>query len=99
MAAKKYIVELEATERTRLHALISKGKAAAKRILKAQTIWTARAIKAGWKKQARLASVQLARTRHSQAVLERRATEHVIRFGPRIGHFLAQHTPARTGSS
>ncbi len=69
------------------------------RRLKAQTIWTARAIKAGWKKQARLASVQLARTRHSAAVLERRATEHVIRFGPRIGHFLAQHTPARTGSS
>ena len=35
MAAKKFIVELGAAERARLHALISKGKAPAKVILKA----------------------------------------------------------------
>ena len=34
MAAKKFIVELEAQERARLHAVISKGKAPAKTILK-----------------------------------------------------------------
>ncbi len=38
MAAKKYIVDLDATERTRLTALISKGKAAAKTILKARIL-------------------------------------------------------------
>ncbi len=35
MAAKKYIVDLDATERARLSALISKAKAAAQTILKA----------------------------------------------------------------
>jgi hypothetical protein len=38
MAAKKFIVELEAAERTRLNALISKGKAPAKVILKARIL-------------------------------------------------------------
>ncbi len=38
MAAKKYIVELGATERDRLNALISKGRAAAKTILKARIL-------------------------------------------------------------
>ncbi len=38
MAAKKYIVDLDATERTRLSALISKGKAAAQTILKARLL-------------------------------------------------------------
>ena len=38
MAAKKYIVELDATERQRLKALISKGKAGAKAILKAHIL-------------------------------------------------------------
>ncbi len=38
MAAKKYIVDLDATERARLSALISKGKAAARRILKARIL-------------------------------------------------------------
>ncbi len=38
MAAKKYIVALDATERARLSALISKGKAAAKTILKARIL-------------------------------------------------------------
>jgi hypothetical protein len=38
MAAKKFIVELEAAERTRLSALISKGKAPAKQILKAHIL-------------------------------------------------------------
>ncbi len=38
MAAKKYIVDLDATERARLSALISKGKAAAKTILKARLL-------------------------------------------------------------
>jgi hypothetical protein len=41
MAAKKFIVELEAAERTRLTALISKGKAPAKVILKARILLTA----------------------------------------------------------
>jgi hypothetical protein len=38
MAAKKFIVELEAGERARLEALISRGKAAAKAILKARIL-------------------------------------------------------------
>lgn len=38
MAAKKFIVELDATERARLNALISKGKAPAKTILKARIL-------------------------------------------------------------
>ncbi len=38
MAAKKYIVDLDATERARLSSLISKGKAAAKTILKARLL-------------------------------------------------------------
>ena len=38
MAAKKYIVELDASERERLSALISKGKAPAKMILKARIL-------------------------------------------------------------
>ncbi len=38
MAAKKYIVDLDATERARLNVLISKGKAAAKTILKARLL-------------------------------------------------------------
>ena len=38
MAAKKFIVELEAGERERLNALISKGKAPAKVILKARIL-------------------------------------------------------------
>ena len=38
MAAKKYIVELDAAERERLNMLISKGKAPAKTILKARIL-------------------------------------------------------------
>ena len=38
MSAKKFIVELDATERDRLNALISKGKASAKVILKARIL-------------------------------------------------------------
>ena len=38
MAAKKFIVELDAQERARLDALISKGKAPAKMILKARIL-------------------------------------------------------------
>lgn len=38
MPAKKYIVELDADERERLNALISKGKAPAKTILKARIL-------------------------------------------------------------
>jgi hypothetical protein len=38
MAAKKFIVELDAAERARLHALISKGTAPAKVILKARIL-------------------------------------------------------------
>jgi hypothetical protein len=38
MAAKKYIVELDADERARLNALISKGKASAKTALKARIL-------------------------------------------------------------
>ena len=38
MAAKKYIVELDADERERLNALVSKGKAPAKTILKARIL-------------------------------------------------------------
>ena len=38
MAAKKFIVELDAAERERLNALISKGKASAKMILKARIL-------------------------------------------------------------
>jgi hypothetical protein len=38
MAAKKFIVELDAQERARLDALISKGKAPAKAILKARIL-------------------------------------------------------------
>lgn len=38
MASKKFIVELDAQERARLHTLISKGKAPAKVILKARIL-------------------------------------------------------------
>ena len=38
MAAKKFIVELDTDERARLNALISKGKASAKTILKARIL-------------------------------------------------------------
>ena len=38
MSAKKYIVELDAEERERLNALVSKGKAPAKTILKARIL-------------------------------------------------------------
>jgi hypothetical protein len=38
MSAKKYIVELDADERERLNALVSKGKAPAKTILKARIL-------------------------------------------------------------
>ncbi len=38
MAAKKYIVDLDVTERARLSALISKGKAAAQTTLKARIL-------------------------------------------------------------
>lgn len=38
MAAKKFIVELDAQERARLYALISKGKAPARAILKARIL-------------------------------------------------------------
>ena len=38
MAAKKFIVELDATERARLNALVSKGKSPAKTILKARIL-------------------------------------------------------------
>jgi hypothetical protein len=38
MAAKKYIVELDADERARLNAMISKGKASAKTALKARIL-------------------------------------------------------------
>ncbi len=38
MAAKKFIVELDDTERARLNALIAKGKAPAKAILKARIL-------------------------------------------------------------
>ena len=38
MAAKKFIVELDTTERERLNALVSKGKAPAKTILKARIL-------------------------------------------------------------
>ena len=38
MAAKKFIVELDTAERERLNALISKGKAPAKTILKARIL-------------------------------------------------------------
>jgi hypothetical protein len=38
MAAKKFIVELDTQEPARLHALISKGKAPAKVILKARIL-------------------------------------------------------------
>ena len=51
MAAKKFIVELDTTERERLNALISKGKAPAKVILKARILLKADAAeggRAGW---------------------------------------------------
>ena len=38
MSAKKFIVELDTDERTRLEALIAKGKASAKAILKARIL-------------------------------------------------------------
>lgn len=47
MAAKKYIVELEKGERDRLKALISKGKAPAKTLLKARILLKADAAKGG----------------------------------------------------
>ena len=49
MAAKKFIVELDADERARLGALISKGKAPAKAILKARILLKAdQAEGTGW---------------------------------------------------
>ena len=50
MAAKKFIVELDAQERARLDALISKGKASAKVILKARILLKADRAEggAGW---------------------------------------------------
>ena len=50
MAAKKFIVELDADERARLNALISKGKAPAKVILKARILLKADQAEggAGW---------------------------------------------------
>jgi hypothetical protein len=50
MAAKKFIVELDAQERARLNALISRGKAPAKTILKARILLKAdqAAGGAGW---------------------------------------------------
>ena len=50
MAAKKFIVELDADERVRLDALISKGKAPAKAILKARILLKADTAEggAGW---------------------------------------------------
>ena len=47
MSAKKFIVELDAHERARLHALISKGKAPAKAILKARILLKADATEGG----------------------------------------------------
>ena len=52
MAAKKFIVELDTQERARLDALVSKGKAPAKVILKARILLKAdqaeaRAVRAG----------------------------------------------------
>jgi Homeodomain-like domain len=47
MAAKKYIVELDAGERERLDGLISKGKASAKTILKARILLKADAGEGG----------------------------------------------------
>ena len=50
MSAKKFIVELDAEERARLDALISKGKASAKAILKARILLKADRAEggAGW---------------------------------------------------
>ena len=47
MAAKKFIVELNATERARLDTLISKGKAPAKMLLKARILLKADAAEGG----------------------------------------------------
>ena len=47
MPAKKYIVELDASERERLNVLISKGKAPAKAILKARILLKADAAQGG----------------------------------------------------
>ena len=47
MPAKKYIVELDAAERERLEALISKGKTTAKAILKARILLKADASEGG----------------------------------------------------
>ena len=47
MAAKKFIVELDTAERERLNALISKGKAPAKTILKARILLKANAAEGG----------------------------------------------------
>ena len=47
MAAKKFIVELDAAERERLYALIAKGKAPAKAILKARILLKADATEGG----------------------------------------------------
>lgn len=47
MPAKKYIVELDAAERERLEALVSKGKTTAKAILKARILLTADASEGG----------------------------------------------------
>ena len=47
MAAKKFIVELDAAERARLQALISKGKVPAKTLLKARILLKADAAEGG----------------------------------------------------
>jgi hypothetical protein len=47
MAAKKFIVELDAAERERLNAVISKGKAPAKTILKARILLKADCAESG----------------------------------------------------
>ncbi len=47
MAAKKYIVDLDAIERARLSALISKGKAATQTILKARILLKADQVEGG----------------------------------------------------
>ena len=47
MAAKKFIVELDAAERERLNRLISKGKAPAKTILKARILLKADIVESG----------------------------------------------------
>ena len=44
---------------------------------------------------ARRLGVAFARTRRASAAFEKRAAEHMIRVGPRIGRFLSEHRPMR----